>query len=213
MRDNIGRILNAIAPVIEHVECITKEKNRDDFDLAFAHNYDALRAIVKKSIFRNPEIDSSKLDRHKIASIVILSVLSISKFSRKIPNGNDNYNNLDELIKLYPTEILAWHSGLTILLNYVIDERNILPIYTFSRSYPFVNREIFGEWPTTLHDSCEQKTYYLYSIVKLLTYYRYYSDFTVVACLSVSHILFGYELRIQKILDSACASGAVMSPN
>ena len=88
-------------------DLVFNEKSKDQI----WQEYEKLRITIH-SYMINPD---GRIDRHKIASVLIFAILQVSPFFLKIPD--DNKVNL---IELAPNEDFAFYCGIVIIKSFII---------------------------------------------------------------------------------------------
>lgn len=211
MRIITEKIFQSIKPIISEADMQTGQTQYAAFKDNFIKNYELLRNKMRLAVFGEDD-EGPLLDRHKVAAEVIISLLSTSRykqdreaFSRFV---SDSISRTSIRYKKYPNEMLAWQGGITILLNFFLEDiKKNNPekestvynrIFNKTDSNILINDEILGCTSVT-HASDEVQ--YIDTILMLLNQYNYYEQFNTVSVFSLAQILYLYEHKISKIFS------------
>lgn len=187
-RENTEKILGAINPIIQYFDEKTASNQISSLSLNFEKNYEELRIILKEEIFKGKE--DCYLDRHKVSATIMIAMLAASRYPQK---------ETGDLYEKYSNEICAWYSGITVLLNFILDD--LMPEYGDRMlNYAFnsedhikINKFILGYSKISGN---ENKNYINY-ILMILNMYNHYERFDIVSILNLSHSLYLYEIAIK----------------
>ena len=190
-------INKTIYPLIQDTNNKTNQVLYEGFKDNFLKNYESLRLTMHRTLFLD---EKHLLDRHKIVSVIILAILSTSAYkqNRELYNSSPKKEEKNEIEKLryakYPNEFFAWKAGIAVLTNFIIHDLNL-------KNAPAVLSSTFSFDFSAEHVGSENKSSYVDTILMLLNYYNSYNQFNIISVLSLSQIIFFYEMKLVSYLQ------------
>lgn len=211
MRIITEKLFQSIMPIISEANIQTGQTQYTAFKDNFIKNYELLRHKMRLAVFGEDD-EGPLLDRHKVAAEVIIAILSTSRYKQDkeafLCFGEDRNSRTSIRYKKYPNEMLAWQGGITVLLNFFLEDikkdnpekENAIYnlIFNETDSKILINDKILG-CTSVIHAS--DKVQYIDTILMLLNQYNYYEQFNTVSVFSLAQILYLYEYKISEIFS------------